>query len=98
MREVVGSVHERIRKMFPFLVAEGWSYKGFGASREDGNVFIHLRFERTIRGRLAFARVMIAAVTFDAPGYDLKEWIRGELRKTEEAMTNRFVAEFAGAA
>jgi len=92
------NIHERIVKMFPFLVCEGWGYKGFHARADQQSDFIHLRFEKSIKGRLAYAKVSIAAHTFNMPGYDLKAWMIETLRAKEQEMVDRWLAEFAGAA
>lgn len=84
--------------MFPFLVVDGWSYKGFGLRSDDGAKFLHFRFEKTIRRRLAFARLPLPLQAFTAKDFELKDWFLKNLREQEEAMTNRHLQEFPGAA
>lgn len=93
-----GVIHDKIQKMFPFLIADGWQYKGFGIRRGDNLDMVHLRFEKKIAGRDAFAKPFVVAQAFDDPHFDMKEWLLGELRKAEATMTNRALEHVAGSA
>lgn len=91
-------VQERLRKLFPFLMVDGWAYKGFGIRSDDGAQILRFYFQKSINGRLAWARLPLPVGAVTASDFDLKEFFEKNLRAKEEEMVNRYLAEFAGAA
>lgn len=79
-------IHSRVLFHFPAFHADGWLYRGFTRSEDREGRHVLFRFEKRIRGRLAYAKVKVLERNVPDMIFPLSDVVTNRLRAVEIEM------------